>query len=169
MALSGPFGFLGKLNRGVSKPGGFPLFLGTVLIVSRTLPALVGAFDRPRKGTRTNRENPRTIPGQIGKIPKKSGKSQKGQKRTNQDGRGQIGKPPPFGPPPRLAALPGLKPPKVIKGPRVEKVERSQERSHLSQTNLSQLFEPLFSSGASGTGPLHGSANFKVEKAHFSS
>ena len=51
--------------------------------------------NRPRKRKRTNRENPRTIPEQIGKIPEKWGKSQKGQKRTKKEGQVQIGKPPP--------------------------------------------------------------------------
>ena len=85
-----------KLNRGVSKPGCFPLFSGKVQIVSRTLSGLflVGALNRPRKRKRTNRENPRTIPAQIGKIPEKSGKSEKGQKRTKKEGQVQIGKPP---------------------------------------------------------------------------
>ena len=75
-----------QLNRGVSKPGGFqtggfPTFSRKVQIVSRTLSGLflVGAVNRPRKRKRTNRENARTIPEQIGKIPEKSGKSQKGQ------------------------------------------------------------------------------------------
>ena len=85
-----------KLNRGVSKPGCFPLFSGKVQIVSRTLSGLflVGALKRPRKRKVTNRENPRTIPEQIGKIPEKSGKSQKGQKRTKKERQVQIGKPP---------------------------------------------------------------------------
>ena len=93
-----------KLNRGVSKPGRFPLFSGKVQIVSRTLSGLflVGALNRPTKGKRTKRENPRTIPEQIGKIPEKSGKSQKGQKRTKKV---QIGKPPPPFETPPLAAL----------------------------------------------------------------
>ena len=56
------------------------------------------------RGKGTNRENPRTIPEQIGKIPEKSGKSQKGQKRTKKEGQVQIGKTPPFETP-RLAAL----------------------------------------------------------------
>ena len=84
-----------------AKPGcfqsrGFPTFLGKVQIVSRTLSGLflIGALNRPRKRKRTNRENPRTIPEQIGKIPEKSGKSQKGQKRTKKEGQVQIGKPP---------------------------------------------------------------------------
>ena len=83
-----------KLNRGVSKPGGFPLFSGKVQIASRTLSGLflVGALNRPRQRKRTNRENPRTIPEQCGKIPEKSGKPQKGQKKTRLK-------------PPRLAAL----------------------------------------------------------------
>ena len=95
-----------KLNRGVSKPGCFPLFSGKVQIVSRTLSGLflVGARNRPRKRKRTNRGNPRTIPEQIGKIPEKSGKSQKGQKRTRKEGQVQIGKPPRLKHP-RLAAL----------------------------------------------------------------
>ena len=50
------------------------------------------------------KENPRTILGQIGKIPKKSGKSQtRPKERTNREGRVQIGKPPVETP--RLAAL----------------------------------------------------------------
>ena len=63
-----------KLSRGVSKPVGFPLFSGKVQIVSRTLSGLflVGALTRPRKRKGVNRENPRTIPEQIGKIPEKS-------------------------------------------------------------------------------------------------
>ena len=65
---------------------------------------LVGALNRPRKRKRTNRENPRSIPEQMGKIPEKSGKSQKGQKRTKKEGQVQIGKPPRLKPP-RLAAL----------------------------------------------------------------
>ena len=74
--------------------------------MSRTLSGLflVGALNRPRKRKRTNRENPRTIPEQIGKIPEKSGKSQKGQKRTKKEGQVQIGKPPRLKHP-RLAAL----------------------------------------------------------------
>ena len=91
-----------KLNRGVSKPGGFPLFWGKVQIVSQTLSGLflVGALDRPRKRKRTDRENPRTIPEQIGEIPEKSGKSQKGQKRKDKSRSGN----PPVWTPPRLAA-----------------------------------------------------------------
>ena len=95
-----------KLNRGVSKPGCFPLFWGKVQIVSRTLSGLflVGALNRLRKRKSTNRENPRTILEQIGKIPEKSGKSQKGQKRTKKQGQVQIGKRPRLKHP-RLAAL----------------------------------------------------------------
>ena len=78
-----------KLNRGVSKPGGFPLFSGKVQIVSRTLSGLflIGAVNRTRKRKRTNRENSRTIPGQIGKIPGKSGKD---KKRQNTDKKGRT-------------------------------------------------------------------------------
>ena len=74
--------------------------------MSRTLSGLflIGALSRPRKRKRTNRENPRTIPEQIGKIAENSGKSQKGQKRTKKEGQVQIGKPPRLKPP-RLAAL----------------------------------------------------------------
>ena len=71
--------------------------------MSRTLSGLflVGANNRPRKRKRTNRENPRRVPGQIGKIP---GKVPKGHKRTKKEGQVQIGKPP-RSKPPRLAAL----------------------------------------------------------------
>ena len=74
--------------------------------MSRTLSGLflVGALNRPRKSKRANRENPRTIPEQIRRIPEKSGKPQKGQKRTKKEGQVQIGKPPRLKPP-RLAAL----------------------------------------------------------------
>ena len=71
--------------------------------MSRTLSGLflVGALNRPRKRKGTNRENPRTIPEQIGKIPEKSGKV---PKRTKKEGQVQIGKPPRLKHP-RLAAL----------------------------------------------------------------
>ena len=81
---------------GEAKPGGFqtrvfPTFLGKVQIVSRTLSGLflVGALNRPRKRKRTNRENPRTIPEQIGKTPERTKKDKKGQKRTKKDKKGQ--------------------------------------------------------------------------------
>ena len=92
-----------KLNLGVSKPGCFPLFSGKVQIVSWTLSGLflVGAVNRPRKRKRTNRENPRTIPEQIGKTPEKSQKDKKGQKRKDKSRSGN----PPRLKPPRLAAL----------------------------------------------------------------
>ena len=91
---------------GFQTRGGFPLFSGKVQIVSWTLSGLflVGSLNRPRKRKMTNRENPRTIPEQFGKIPEKSGKSQKGQKMTKKEGQVQIGKPPRLKPP-RLAAL----------------------------------------------------------------
>ena len=75
--------------------------------MSRTLSGLflASAVHRPRKRKRTNRENPRTIPGQIGKIPEKSGKPQrtnkKGQKRKDKSGSGK----PPFRNPSLLPAL----------------------------------------------------------------
>ena len=67
--------------------------------MSRTLSGLflVGALNRPRKWKRANRENPRTIAEQIGKIPEKSGKS---QKKTKKEGQVQIGKHPRLKPPP---------------------------------------------------------------------
>ena len=49
---------------------------------------------------RANRENPRTIPEQIGKIP---GKDKKGQKRTKKDKKGRTSpdrETPPFETPP---------------------------------------------------------------------
>ena len=74
--------------------------------MSRTLSGLflVGALNRPRKRKGTNRENPQTISEQIGKIPAKSGKSQKGQKRKDKSRSGN----PPVLNPPRLAALDNL-------------------------------------------------------------
>ena len=105
-------------KRGLRKRGLelYGLFLGKVQIVSRTLSGLflVGDFNRPRKRKGTNRENPRTIPEEIGKIPEKSGKSQKrtkkdkkGQKRTKKDKKGQKSpdRETPRLKPPRLAAL----------------------------------------------------------------
>ena len=96
---------LREAKPGGFQTGGFATFSGKVPIVSRTLLGLflVGALKRPRKRKGTNRENPRTIPEQIGKMPEKSGKSQK-QKRTKKEGQVQIGKPPGLKPP-RLAAL----------------------------------------------------------------
>ena len=92
-----------KLNPGgVPNGGGFPLFSGKVQIVSRTLSGLflVDALNRPSKRKGTSRKNPRTIPEKIGKILEKSGKSQKGHKRTKKEGQVQIGKPPRLNHPP---------------------------------------------------------------------
>ena len=58
---------------------------------------LVGGLIRQRKEKGTNRENPWTIPEQIGKIPEKSGKS---QKRTKKEGQVQDRETPPFETPP---------------------------------------------------------------------
>ena len=89
--------YLGEAKPGGFQTGGFPLFLGQVQIVSRTLSGLFLG---------TNRENPRTIPEQIGKIPEKSGKSQKGQKGQKRKDKSKSGNPPPPRlKPPRLAAL----------------------------------------------------------------
>ena len=98
--------FLREAKPGCFQTRVFPTFLGKVQIVSRTLSGLflVGALSRPTKRKRTIRENPRTIPEQIGKISEKSGKSQKGQRRTKKEGQVQIGKPPRLKHP-RLAAL----------------------------------------------------------------
>ena len=76
--------------------------MGKVQIVSRTLSGLflVGALNRPRKRKGMNRENPRTIPEQIGKIPEKSGKSEKGQKRTKKGRTSPDRETPPFETPP---------------------------------------------------------------------
>ena len=102
-----------KLNRGVSKPGCFPLFSGKVQIVSQTLSGLflVGALNRPRKRKRTNQEDPQTIPEQIGKIPGKSGKSQEGQKRTKRKDKSRSG------------SAPVWNPPRFPEGPRIEKIQ----------------------------------------------
>ena len=96
---------LREAKPGGSKPGGFLLFSGKVQIVSQTLSGLfhVGAFNGARKRKRTNRENPWTIPGQIGKIPEKSAKrTKKKQKRKDKS---RSGSPVSTPPPPVLAAL----------------------------------------------------------------
>ena len=98
-----------KLNRGVSKPGCFPLFSGKVQIVSRTLSGLflVGALNRPRKRKRTIGKIPGPSPSKSGKSQKNREspkKDKKGQKRTKKEGQVQIGKPPRLKHP-RLAAL----------------------------------------------------------------
>ena len=76
--------------------GGFPLFFGKgpdcVAVPFRDCSSWVLLIGRERGK------------GPIGKIPKKSGKSQKGQKRTKKEGQVQIGKPSRLNPP-RLAAL----------------------------------------------------------------
>ena len=102
-----------KLNRGVSKPGGFLLFSGKVQIVSQTLSGLflVGAVNRPRKRKRANQKNPRRVPGQIGKIPENQESPKKDKKgRTSPDREN-----PPRLKPPRLAALEILNLPEKIK------------------------------------------------------
>ena len=83
--------------------------------MSRTLSGLflVGALNWLRKRKGTNRENPWTIPEQIGKIPEKSGKGPKKDKkgRTSPDRETPPFETPPFETP-RLAALdasPGTK------------------------------------------------------------
>ena len=87
--------FLREAKPGGFQTGGFPLFFGKgpdcVADFFGTVPRRCSYYNRLRKREGTNRENPRTIPEQIGKIPKKSGKSQKGQKRK--DG-SRSGKPP---------------------------------------------------------------------------
>ena len=99
-----------------AKPGGFqprvfPTFFGNGPDCVATLSGLflVGALNRLRKRKGTNRENPRTIPEQIGKVPEKSGQCQKGQKRTKKDKNGRTSpdrETPPFDEtPPRSAAL----------------------------------------------------------------
>ena len=65
--------------------------------MSRTLSGLflVGALNRPRKRKGTNRENPRTIPEQIGKIPGKVPKKDK-KGRTSPDRETPPFETPPF-------------------------------------------------------------------------
>ena len=76
-------------------------------MVSPTLSGLflVGALNRPRKRKGTNRENPRTIPEQIGKIPGKFGKVPKSPKKDTKGRTSPDRETPPFETPPRLAAL----------------------------------------------------------------
>ena len=52
---------------------------------------LIGALNRPRKRRRTNRENPRTIPEQVGKTPKNRESPKKDKKgRTSPAGSKKI-------------------------------------------------------------------------------
>ena len=82
-----------------AKPGGFqtrvfPTFSGKgQQIVSQTLSGLflVGALNRPRQRKRTNQENPRRVPEQIGKIPEQIGKV---PKRTKKDKKSRSGNTP---------------------------------------------------------------------------
>ena len=78
---------LREAEPGGFQTGGFPIFFwDKVRIVSRTLSGLflVGAVNRPRKRNRTNRENPRTIPGH-------SSESRKNRESPKKDQKGQIG------------------------------------------------------------------------------
>ena len=128
---------LEKLNRGGSKPGGFPLFSGKVHTASRTLSGLfnVGALNRPRERKRTNRENP-------GPSPSKSGNSRKiGKvpKRTKKEGQVQIGKPPCLKPP-RLAALDPNSPKIEIIQDRPPGLKISSEIENFKQAAHQNLF-----------------------------
>ena len=92
-------GYLREAKPGCFQTRVFPTFSGKVQIVSRTLSGLflVGALNRPRNRKRANRENPRRVPGQIGKIPRES------PKRTKKDKKGRTSpdrETPPFEPPP---------------------------------------------------------------------
>ena len=82
-------------TRGFPKGGVSHFFSGEVLIVSRTLSGLflVGAVTRPKKRKRANQENPRRVPGQIGKF-RKNRESPEKDKKEGQVQIGQIGKPP---------------------------------------------------------------------------
>ena len=81
-----------KLNRGFSKPGGFPLFSGKVQIVSRTLSGLflVGALNGPRKRKRAlkslEKENAQKSKGNREKQEKR-GK----RKKQGKEGQGWAG------------------------------------------------------------------------------
>ena len=67
-----------EVNRGISKPRGFPYFSGKVLIVSRIFSGMLhaGPPNRPSKRKRTNRGNPR----KIRKNPEKNRSSLKAGK-----------------------------------------------------------------------------------------
>ena len=82
-----------KLNRGVSKPGCFPLFSGMVQIVSRALSGLflVAADNRPRERKGPIGKIPAESPDKSGKSPGKSQKDKKGQKRKDKS---RSGNPP---------------------------------------------------------------------------
>ena len=101
------------LSMGEAKPegfqtGGFPIFFrersrlcrGPFRDSSSWALLIGGERGKDKSG------NPRKVPGQIGKIPEKSGKSQKGQKRKDKSRSGT----PPRLEPPGLAALDLLSP-----------------------------------------------------------
>ena len=91
-----------KLNRGISKPGGFPFSSGKVQILSRTLSGLflIGAVNRLRMRKRTNRENPRRVPGKSGKFWKNRESPKKDKKgRTSPDQETLPFETPPFSSP----------------------------------------------------------------------
>ena len=82
------------------------------------------------RGKGTNRENPRTIPEQIGKIPEKSGKS---QKRTKKDKKGRTSpdrETPPFETPPFSGLLMNLC--QTRKTPRGRMGKRSKRHKEFS-------------------------------------
>ena len=89
-----------QLNRGGSKPGGFPLFLGKVQSVSRTLSGLflVGALlNRPTKRKGTNRGKSPDHPGANRDKSRKNRDSPKKDKKKGQKGKdkSRSGSPPP--------------------------------------------------------------------------
>ena len=91
----------GKLRE--AKPGGFQTggvrtFFGKgpdcVADPFGTVPRRCSYLNRPRKRKGTNRENPQSIPEQIGKIPEKSGKSQRTKKGQKRKDKSRSGSPP---------------------------------------------------------------------------
>ena len=77
-----------KLNRGVSKPGGFPLFSGSVLIVSRTLSGLfvVGAVKKVEKEEKGKS-------GKFPKSPRTNRKNRESSKKGQKSGKKKEPKP----------------------------------------------------------------------------
>ena len=80
-----------KEKFGSFQTGEFPTFFGKGpdCVADPFGTAARGAVNRLRKRKRTNRENPRRVPGQIGKVPK----------RTKKEGQVQIRKTPHLKPP----------------------------------------------------------------------
>ena len=127
-----------KLNRGVSKPQGFPLSSGKVLIVSWAPSGLflVGAVDRPRKRKGPTGKSLNRPAKTIGKVQK----GKKGQKRKDKSRSGS---------PPHLKAPPVQRPARGMAG-MVQKIAR-HGATRSATTRASSLPTPAMQTGETKT------------------